>query len=168
MQDHGQPVYVGRLNDKPLRFFPPQTDDDMMPWVAWEDLMNALPMNYTLRRKILQTSKRMLSKFPDLVKRIATGDGTVLMAGYQAVQGLMSAFKDLKLADDAVHFAFVQQVVTAAERHNPLLFDRIDGEKVISSQVVAALLGEKHEGIVKQIEKLPLGEVKQAPSQTEH
>jgi hypothetical protein len=34
-----EPIYFGTINNAPVRFYPPQTSDDMMPWCAIDDLV---------------------------------------------------------------------------------------------------------------------------------
>ena len=168
-----QPVYVGTLNDKPLRFYPPQSDDDMMPWVAMDDLLNVLPLNYTTRRKLLRAYKQLRAKFPvefpNVAKRIPTTDGNTLVVGFQAVGGLMSAFEEVGLSVEAVYDAFTSQIINAVKRHSPLLFDHIDGEKLIlNSRILAALLGKDHDEIANRMREFAPDEVKAVLGPTGH
>jgi hypothetical protein len=66
-------IHIGTINAMPIRFYPPQTDDDMMPWVAMDDLARALGMSREARRE-LRTANM---KFPDLAKRIRTEGGAL-------------------------------------------------------------------------------------------
>jgi hypothetical protein len=144
-----QPIHVGTLNGMPLRFYPPQTNDDLMPWAAMDDLAAALGMNRTARRALREAN----AKFPDLAKRIQTEGGMeVDVLGFQAVQGLMGALKQAGTAGDAVHMAFTEQVVAAAQKAYPLMFDRdANGELIVNSHMLSMLLGENHEATVARI-----------------
>jgi hypothetical protein len=143
------PIYIGALNGAPLRFYAPQTADDMMPWVATEDLANALRMNRNARRALLKADKA----HPDLAKRIRTSDGAhVAVLAYRGVQGLMGALKDVGLANDAEHMAFTKQLFEAAKRSAPMLFDvGANGETIIRSSAMAMLVGATHDEIVDKI-----------------
>lgn len=100
-----KPIHVGTLNGKPLRFYPPQAADDMMPWVAMDDLAAVLGMNRQARMALRQAK----TEFPDLAKRIRTEGGVVDPLAYQAVQGLMGGLKEAGADDDALHLAFVHE-----------------------------------------------------------
>lgn len=143
-----EPIYIGTLNDKPLRFYPPQADDDLMPWVAMDDLAGALGMNRTARKALARSQ----AKFPDLAKRVRADGRTIDVLAFQGVQGLMGALKQAGRADDATHFAFMKEIVHAAEIANPMLFDRdSNGELRVASPAMAMLLGEDHSRIVDRI-----------------
>jgi hypothetical protein len=142
-------IYVGALNGHPLRFFPPQTDADLMPWVSSADLTRALGMNRQARKAMLKAN----AKHPDLAKRIrATNGEHVDVLAFQGVQGLMGALKDTGFATDAIHYAFVQQIIDAAKITSPALFDTdASGAMRIRSSAVAMLLGESHSAVVDRI-----------------
>jgi len=144
------PVHVGTINDKPVRFYRPQSGDDMMPWVAAGDLCQALAMNRLARRALQCASNAQ----PAVAKRVRTEDGTLTeLLAFQGVQGLMRALIELRFITEPVHFAVVQQVIAAAERASPELFDRdASGEMRISSRVIAMLLGEQHQAIIDRIQ----------------
>jgi hypothetical protein len=69
-----QPIHVGTLKGLPLRFYPPQSNDDMMPRAAVDDLATALSLTRVARRKL----KAAKTEFPDLAKRIRTEGGALL------------------------------------------------------------------------------------------
>jgi len=142
------PIYVGTIAGKSVRFYHPQNGDDMMPWVATDDLCLALGMNREARRAM----KRC--KFTEVAKRVRVEDGseTQLLA-FQGVQGLMGGLIETRHADQSVHMAYVQEVVAAAECIFPGLFKRdASGEILLSSVVVARLLGEDHAALCDRIE----------------
>jgi hypothetical protein len=158
-----QPIHVGTINNLPVRFYPPQSQDDLMPWVAMDDLAHALGMNHVARRALA----RAKLKFPDLAKRIrAEGNRQVDVLAFQGVQGLMGGLKQMHVATDADHMAYIRSAVAAAEKTSPLLFDRgPSGELRVSSPMVAALLGEDHQAIVDRVQALNIdAEQKPMPS----
>jgi hypothetical protein len=147
-----QPVHVGTLNGMPLRFYPPQSSDDMMPWVAMDDFATALGMKPTARMALLA----MTTESPNVAKRIQTESGALVdVLAFQGVQGVMGALKQRDMgvvAVDMLHMALVQELMTAAEKLNPLLFDRdVNGEFIVNSRMMAMLLGEDHEALVARI-----------------
>jgi hypothetical protein len=153
-------VYTATLNGAPLRFYSPQSAADLMPWVSSADLTRALGMNRQARKAMLKAN----TKHPDLAKRIRTADGPVDVIAYQGVQGLMGALKDLGFATETTHYAFVQQVVDAAKRTSPALFDTdANGAMRIRSTAIAMLLGETHDAIVDRIHEEEIDAEKAPP-----
>lgn len=160
-QNEAAPVYVGTINGKPVRFYPPQSSDDMMPWVATDDLCLALGMNRVARLAMRRASKAQ----PAVAKRVRTEGGadTELLA-FQGVQGLMNALIETGQIERSMHAICVWEVIAAAERAFPELFDRdASGEMRVTSGVIAMLLGEDHAAVVDRIkseglvvEKVPL------------
>jgi hypothetical protein len=142
-----QPVHVGTLNGMPLRFYAPQTDDDMMPWVAMEDLASALGMNRTARRALREANKN----FPDMAKRIPGEDGAQVCTCVSGCPGPLGRAEGAGICR-GLHLALVQELMAAAEKASPLLFDRnANGETVLNSHMLSMLLGESHEPIVARI-----------------
>jgi hypothetical protein len=77
-------VYVGTLNGKPMRFYQPQSDDDMMPWVATDDLVRAFGLPRDARRALNRAS----FKFRTVARRVHTECGAEeQLLGFHAVQG---------------------------------------------------------------------------------
>jgi hypothetical protein len=71
---------------------------------------------------------------------------------FQGVQGLMGAMKEAGMIGDGFHVAVVDLFVAAAQKSNPLMFDRdANGELIADPRMIAMLLGESHEAIVAQI-----------------
>ena len=42
MKNLSAPIYIGALNDKPLRFFRAPFQEPHLPWHSWDDLLNCL------------------------------------------------------------------------------------------------------------------------------
>jgi hypothetical protein len=98
-----------------------QTTDDMMPWVAPDDLARAIGMSRKSRRALLTANQAQ----PSVAKRIRTADGTsVEVLAFQGVQGLMDAMMEIHQVTPDVHVAYVKEVMIAAEGASPALCDR--------------------------------------------
>jgi hypothetical protein len=148
--DLTRPVYIGEINKVAVRFYPPQTSEDMMPWVTIDDLARAIGMSPNARLAVRDVSQAL----PEMAKRIRSTDGYVEVIAHQAVQGLMGAMIKLKQATRDVHLAYVNEAMAAAQRMYPAAFDRDSaGEFRVNSQMMASLLGTKHEAIVDLIKK---------------
>jgi hypothetical protein len=114
-------VYVGTLNGKPMRFYPPQSDDDMMPWVATDDLVRAFGLPRNARRALNRAS----FKFRTVARPVHTECGAEeQLLGFHAVQGLVLGAIELGQITPDVHAAYIREVVAAAERSSPELFAR--------------------------------------------
>jgi hypothetical protein len=162
--DLTQPVYIGDINKVAVRFYPPQTSDEMMPWVAIDDLARAIGMSPNMRLAFRDVGQAR----PGSAKRIRSTDGYVDVVGHESVQGLMRAMIQVKQATEGVHLAYAEEAVAAAERMYPAAFDRDSGGKFrANSQMMASLLGTKHEAIVDLIEKEGI-EVEAVPPSTRH
>jgi hypothetical protein len=147
-----EPIYIGTINNTPVRFYRPQTDDDMMPWVASDDLMSALALPRNVRRLMHLAN----SKHSSLVKCIETGSGALDVLAFQAVQGLVGAIRKLELVPDIdwVHMAYVEAAVTATKHTSPALFDPdSDGRFRMRSDILAMLLGTTSQAIADQMER---------------
>jgi hypothetical protein len=148
-----QPVYTGTLCGIPVRFFAPQSTDDMMPWIASDDLARALGLPRQHRRAL----EKCVDTNRSIARTVATDSGPTMILGFQAVQGLMGGLRATGFTYRAeLHFEYVRQVTAAARILFPHLFDDTgDGSFNVKSTSLARLLGEDHEDIVARIEDMP-------------
>jgi len=143
-------IYTGTINGAPVRFFPPQSADDMMPWIAADDLARALGLPRAHRRSLHKSA----AKFRDVARTILTDGGRTTILGFQAVQGLMGALEPTGIAYRSdLHQEYVREVTAAARVMFPDLFDDLPGGSfTVKSTSVARLLGADHERVVSRIE----------------
>lgn len=106
-----RPAFVGRLNDKPLRFFKAPLPGPHLPWHAAEDLHQCLALPRDLRRHFQQRLKS--SEWKDHVRTVAIAEGIVTIAPHFVAQGLIGAMQDVGRADARVEARYAMQAKEA-------------------------------------------------------
>ena len=83
-----QPLYVGSIGGKPVRFFRSPSKSPDLPWHSSENLHRALGLSREVRRHLLRMTQ---VKWPGVLRTVATADGLTTIGPHFTAQGIIGA-----------------------------------------------------------------------------
>jgi hypothetical protein len=143
-------IYTAKIHGTNVRFFPPQTDDELMPWVDVEALMDAMSL-----KGIYRGAAKVVEKaYPHHSKRIGTSKGFANITSFSNAKGMIWASVEQGYITKEFKDEYATQLFAAASLIHPELFDQVyeTGEWIINSRGLARLMGEDHEKLVDYID----------------
>jgi hypothetical protein len=143
-------IYTGRIRGTDVRFFPPKTGDELMPWVDVDALMDAMNLTGIRRGAAAVIAKA----YPSHAKRIGTSKGFTNIISFSNAKGLIHGSVSMGYVSDSFKDEYATPLFEAAHLIHPELFDQDDetGEWILNSTAMARLMGEDHEDLVDFIE----------------
>lgn len=83
-----EPVHVGTVNGKRLRFFRGPSPEPRMPFHAHADLLECLELPPEVKTVL---TRKLINHWKDDIKSVATTEGIVTIAPHYVAQGLISS-----------------------------------------------------------------------------
>ena len=106
-----EPIYVGTINGKPLRFFKAPLPGPHLVWHAFDDLVLCLDLPRDLRRSFQQGLKS--SEWASDVHTVATDGGIVTIAPHWIAQGMIGSMMELGRTSTKTEFAYAVEAMAA-------------------------------------------------------
>lgn len=104
------PIYVGKLNGKPLRFFKAPTEEPQLVWHGWDDLVACACLPRALGERFQQSLRR---DYPSAIRTVATAEGIVTIAPHWMAQGFIGSMIESKRMPPSADLAYTMQSVDA-------------------------------------------------------
>lgn len=104
------PLHIGRLNDRPLRFFRAPVSGNQLPWHAWEDMQACLDLAPDIRAYFRRC---LMEDWASDVRTVATSEGIVTIAPHWMAQGIIGAIGEIKGTEPTWSIAYTGQMVAA-------------------------------------------------------
>lgn len=114
-----KPIYTGKINGKPVRFFSTPLADGRpdFPWHSSDDLMAACNLDGAARQHFLRMTQR---DHAETVKTIATPEGLVTVAPHYQAQGLVDAMVHVKRVKKRARLDYDMAIMDAAKAMFPM------------------------------------------------
>jgi hypothetical protein len=133
-------VYTAKIRGTDVRFFPPQSDEELMPWVALDELTQAMGLDARQRAGATAVASDTGGRLD--FKRIGTSKGFTNIISFSSAKGLIQGCVHMGYLPKAFEDDFVHPVCHAARQIHPEFFDETDaGEWVINMAALPRLLG---------------------------
>jgi hypothetical protein len=132
-----QTIYTATIWGENVRFFPPQTVDELMPWVAVDELMRAMRLTPAQQ----SVSGSIARQWPNHTKRIGPSKGFTNIISFSSAKELVQASADMGYVPAAFEDDFVASLFDAARQIHPEMFDQTDdGEWVVNMNGLVLLM----------------------------
>jgi hypothetical protein len=119
-----KPLHVATVGGQPLRFFKTPLDDGRpdLPWVAIDDLGRCMGLSRSRRR----IHFRVFQLWKDIVRTVATPDGSVTIAPHAMARAAVEALIDTGRAPASARDDYVRASADAMMKVSPGPFPSID------------------------------------------